>query len=678
MKLKSTLVTLMAVISLYAFADCTPIDVTWLQLNSSMDMNSTTMSGSANWFYSIYYGAVCQNNKGEARLYTPARNMTGAQNVTLSFNHAIKNANISDMKTQHKLLVTPNFTTMGGSQWTEVEIPFYPKGTSWAFTQVSMQIPSSLMGPNTVFCFLYNVPDAAELTPAWEINSLRLQAYCDNDVHVDLALPDVGGNLKVCAQNLRNYYYNWSSVSESYGLEYNSEAGFREKTRLIVNGLLYINADIYALCEVEAREIVLQQLADSMNARAGVANRYAAVSDDLNWNSGKSGFIYRTDKVVPVGDNTTPSSTNSYKERLRIQAFKELSSQEKFVISMNHFKAQDSSEDTGESIRMTNANDVVNGLSGALSDPDILILGDLNCSPGANPLTVIENAGYEEQILRYNTTAYSHCYNEGGDLIDHAYANSTMAEQVTGAQVFHICSPCNGVNNAAYSYSDHDAVLVGITLEKPATPCTPVSASLIQTPTTSMGGMTRVKISGTYNWSYGTSEPYTSFGLTCKNKGGENWLLTPAYDFSGAQSVTIDFEQAINNANDVASEMTIWVTSDYSTVSGSTWQQLTGVTMPAGTNWNFISTNINIPLNWVGTNTVFGFKYKVDASAEKNPTWEIRHLNVTSTCGGGTDIDDIAVKPAECGKARKVIDGGQLILIMPDGSRYSVTGERLQ
>ena len=55
-----------------------------------------------------------------------------------------------------------------------------------------------------------------------------------------------------------------------------------------------------------------------------------------------------------------------------------------------------------------------------------------------------------------------------------------------------------------------------------------------------------------------------------------------------------------------------------------------------------------------------------------------RHLNVTSTCGGGTDIDDIAVKPAEGGKARKVIDGGQLILIMPDGSRYSVTGERLQ
>ena len=44
-------------------------------------------------------------------------------------------------------------------------------------------------------------------------------------------------------------------------------------------------------------------------------------------------------------------------------------------------------------------------------------------------------------------------------------ANSTMAEQITGAYAYHI----NTAGGYSYKYSDHDAVLVGLRLGKSGT-----------------------------------------------------------------------------------------------------------------------------------------------------------------------------------------------------------------
>lgn len=280
--------------------------------------------------------------------------------------------------------------------------------------------------------------------------------------------PVTTGTLRVCAQNLENYYYNYTYSDRP---KYSDAAGFRTKTVRIVNAMLTIDADIYAFCEVEAKPIVLEQLADSMNAHAGVPGRYAAVYDgiDYTWYEGisdnqiKSGFIYRTDRVTTLGNNTGATSGNGYyAHTMRIQAFRHLSSNEALVLSMNHFKAKDSSSDQGESTRMTNARNLVNALRNVSADPDILILGDLNCEYGEAPISTIINAGYEEQILRFDSAAYSHCYN-GGELIDHVLANASMRRQVVNAYVKHICTyKCtSGVYN---SYADHDPYIVEIEL----------------------------------------------------------------------------------------------------------------------------------------------------------------------------------------------------------------------
>ena len=271
--------------------------------------------------------------------------------------------------------------------------------------------------------------------------------------------------VKVCGQNLQNYYYNYTESSRP---SYTNEAGFLQKTNRIVNAVLTIDADIYAFCELEGTPDILDHLVTYLNTAAGVANRYAAVADGIQGvndsydNNLKSGFVYRTDRVRPYGSNTAASTATYYKNVMRIQAFEELTTRERFVLSMNHFKAKDSSADQGDAKRQTNANNLVRALKRITTDPDILVLGDLNCEYGETPISIIINAGYEEQLLRFDSTAYSYCYNSG-ELIDHVLANASMRAQVTDAYVYHNCTyRCN--SRIRNSYSDHDPYVVTLSL----------------------------------------------------------------------------------------------------------------------------------------------------------------------------------------------------------------------
>ena len=278
------------------------------------------------------------------------------------------------------------------------------------------------------------------------------------------------GSLRICAQNLENFYVNPNSGRGNY-----SQDEINAKISKIVNMMLTVNADIYAFCEVEAKPAALQQLATAANNYAGTGV-FVAVTDgiDEDWdeennNNIKSGFIYRSDRVMPVGSNYAASTAYYYRNTMRYQAFQQLSNGEKLVVSMNHFKAKDSSSDQGESKRLTNASNLINALSSVSTDPDILILGDLNCEYGEAPITYIMNAGYSEQLLRFDSTNYSHCYG-GGELIDHVMANSSMEQQIVDAYVRHLSTTCSTGVTSDMSYSDHDPYVVEINLGASTTP----------------------------------------------------------------------------------------------------------------------------------------------------------------------------------------------------------------
>ena len=280
-----------------------------------------------------------------------------------------------------------------------------------------------------------------------------------------VTIPDVGNaRLRIVGQNAANYVSNLESSNSSC----DTQEEFEAKTNKIANAFIALQADIVAICEVERNDEILGYIVDAMNGFYG-ENVYAYITDGLyahasagNYQSLKSGYIYRSDKVTPQGSNTSPYRSGEYCARLRIQAFKENSTNEKFVLSVNHFKAKDSSDDAGESTRLQNVSNLIYALGNITSDPDILIMGDLNSYMGEAPIEALEEEGFEEQLVRFESNAYSYIYRGQKGILDHAMANSTMAEQVTGARVYHI-NTAGGYN---YKYSDHDAVLVGLNLGK--------------------------------------------------------------------------------------------------------------------------------------------------------------------------------------------------------------------
>ena len=278
-------------------------------------------------------------------------------------------------------------------------------------------------------------------------------------------IPDVGdARLRVVAQNAANYLTNFEASNSSC----DNQDEFDTKTNKIANAFLALKADIVAICEVERNDDILGYIVDAMNSIYG-ENVYTYITDGLyahasagDYQGLKSGYIYRSDKVTPQGSNTSPYRSGEYCARLRIQAFEENSTHEKFVLSMNHFKAKSSGSDSGESTRIQNASYLISKLNNVTSDDDILIMGDLNAYTDETPIQNLINAGYEEQLVRFDPMAYTYIYKGTKGILDHAMANSTMAGQITGARVYHI-NTAGGYN---YKYSDHDAVLVGLNLGK--------------------------------------------------------------------------------------------------------------------------------------------------------------------------------------------------------------------
>lgn len=277
-------------------------------------------------------------------------------------------------------------------------------------------------------------------------------------------IPDLGNaRLRVVGQNVENYLSNIDASNSSC----HSQAQFEAKTNKIANAFLALQADIVAICEVQADDEILGYIVDAMNTIVG-GNDYDYITDGIyvpeadagEYQSLKAGFIFKVGTVQPVGNNTSPYRSGEYFRRMRVQAFKELATDEMFVLSMNHFKAKSSGADQGENTRIQNASTLITALQQITVDPDILIMGDLNAYMGETPINNLENAGFTEQLTRFDPAAYTYIYHGEEGILDHCMANASMAEQITGAYAYHI-NTAGGYN---YEYSDHDAVLVGLRL----------------------------------------------------------------------------------------------------------------------------------------------------------------------------------------------------------------------
>ncbi|MCM1310448.1 MAG: choice-of-anchor J domain-containing protein [Bacteroides sp.] len=485
-----------------------------------------------------------------------------------------------------------------------------------------------------------------------------------------VSLPNIGqGRLVVCGQNTRNYFVEGLNAERP---DYHDEAGLKDKTQRMVKVFRYLDADIYALCELECNDAAISYLTAALNNAAG-QDVYAYVNDNQSAGNEqtKSGFIYRTDRVAPFGSNTAASSQQWYRYTMRIQGFRELASDERFVLSMNHFKAKDTTEDQGAAKRERNAQDLVNALSRVTNDPDILIMGDLNCLADESPLITIANAGYTNILLKYDSKAYSHYY-YGNQLIDHIYANESMEEQINGAGVFHINTGTN--KSGQYWYSDHDPYLLTVNLGDENPEQTEI-LNYSQDFKTGLGDFTVNTTEGTISWYINDSYGAVINGYN-RQVPIESWLVSKSFDLGGYESAQLTFRHNLyyDNSNGQYEQLqTLWYSTDYSAESptSATWHQLT---IPEFGIKRWVDCTVSLPEEALTDNFRFAFKYNANESAAAN-YWEIDSAVLKAT-PVKTEFDDVLQPELPEQKAHKFIQNGKLYIQYSE-MIFNSLGERI-
>ncbi|MDL2241432.1 DUF5689 domain-containing protein [Bacteroidales bacterium OttesenSCG-928-L03] len=124
----------------------------------------------------IMSGFTDKSNANEDWLISPAMDLTSTTEATLTFDHAINKGEVANVKTNHTLWISTNYSSGAPSSatWTQVTITTYPAGTDWAFVSSgNISLPSSVIGQNNVhFAFKYLCSDAE--SASWEIKNVRV------------------------------------------------------------------------------------------------------------------------------------------------------------------------------------------------------------------------------------------------------------------------------------------------------------------------------------------------------------------------------------------------------------------------------------------------------------------------------------------------------------------------
>lgn len=306
--------------------------------------------------------------------------------------------------------------------------------------------------------------------------------------------PAITGRLKVGAMNVLNYFTTFGGANDRGAS--NADEFQRQKDK-IISALSALNVDVLGLIEIQNTTTAVNDIVTALNA--AVSGPYTIVPDPSTTVSGdfiRTVLLYRASKVSLAGP--CYSDTDAVWSTLRnplAQVFVENSTGERFIVCHNHWKSKSSSgasgvnadQNDGQSSfndqRKQQATRLLTWLSGirtTVGDNDVIIMGDLNSLGEEDPLDLLRAGGYADQGTRFHPGDYSYRLGDTRGRLDHAFASSTMAAQISDANHWHI----NADEPAFYDYntegkttaqlvinagtpfrsSDHDPVLMGLTL----------------------------------------------------------------------------------------------------------------------------------------------------------------------------------------------------------------------
>ncbi|WP_051350376.1 ExeM/NucH family extracellular endonuclease [Dyadobacter alkalitolerans] len=313
-------------------------------------------------------------------------------------------------------------------------------------------------------------------------------------------------SLKIGSANVLNYFVNLDGSGDAYRGANTAEEFQRQKTK-IIKALIRSGADVIGLMEIQHNGTTptsaLEDLVNGLNADPESTADYAFVNPSganapISTDAITVGMIYKTSQVTPAGNAATLTTSAAFDlvgRRPLAQTFTQNSNGEVFTIVVNHFKSKGSSSggagdaDAGDGQGFSNgtrsrqATDLAAWLASkptGTTDPDYLILGDLNAYAKEDPLTILAAAGYQNLLPE---TSYSYVFDGQIGSLDHALASNSLSKQVTGAAKWHINADEPNVldyntefKSAAqvsslygadqFRSADHDPVLIGLSLDK--------------------------------------------------------------------------------------------------------------------------------------------------------------------------------------------------------------------
>ncbi len=333
-----------------------------------------------------------------------------------------------------------------------------------------------------------------------------------------MAVPAVGGTVRVVGMNLLNFFNTFSGCTAGAGgpttncRGANSSSEFARQYPKTVAAILAMNPDVLGVNELEndgyGSTSAIQFLVDQLNA-ATAPGTYAFINVDAN--TGQSNAmgtdairvaqLYKPGLVTPVGQTAALNSVafvnggdSAPRSRPSLaQAYQVNSTGAVFVVDVNHLKSKGSActdADAGDGqgncniVRTNAATELVNWLASdptGTGDTDVLLIGDYNSYAMENPISVIKNGGFTNLIEAFlGPDAYSYVFDGQWGYLDHALGSASIVGQINGVGDYHINADEPSVLDYNVEFksagqvvslyapdqfrvSDHDPVVIGLT-----------------------------------------------------------------------------------------------------------------------------------------------------------------------------------------------------------------------
>lgn len=313
------------------------------------------------------------------------------------------------------------------------------------------------------------------------------------------AVPSVGiHNVKVASFNVLNYF-NGNGTGGGFPTSRGASTAieFTRQRNKIIEAIRQINADVLGLMEMEndgnGAQSAIADLVSGLNTVLG-AGTYTFVEDPSTANGGtgtdeiKVALIYKPSVLSCVGLSKADNSSVHNRPPLA-QTFALNSNAEKFSVVVNHFKSKGCSGATGNNADQGDGQSCFNdsrkqqaaalltfisSIQTQANDNDLIAIGDFNAYEQEDPIDRLLAGG----LVHLLDSNYSYVYMGQTGSLDHAFVSSSIANQVSGADKWHIncdepvAKDYNQEFNPAYMYSadafrssDHDPVMIGMNLQ---------------------------------------------------------------------------------------------------------------------------------------------------------------------------------------------------------------------